>query len=165
MEEVNIYTYTTIKGLKRKAGSCIFLLEIILRGGPKTLSGSIQLEEPATENQAELIALGAALERMRRKCSLTIFTQSEHIKAAWENGWLENWKAAGWTNAKGKPVANMEEWQKVDELLSGHEVKSITGEKHSYTSWMIAQTERKESLSCTQNSENLTQQKKSTSQQ
>ena len=102
---------------------------------PVTLTATKKLEN-ATENQAELIAIIEALGHMQIKCNLNIYTDNDQIPAAIKNGWVTSWQQAGWKNAKGKPVANRAEWQKMTELLVGNEVEWHVKEHHSYRKWM-----------------------------
>jgi ribonuclease HI len=39
------------------------------------------------------------------------------------NQWIANWKKRGWKTADKKPVKNIDLWQRLDELVSRHNVK------------------------------------------
>lgn len=142
MEQVNIYLYTTIKGPKKHSGVFVCILETETQRGPATLTTIKELEE-ATENQAELKALLTALKRVKKPCTLSIYTDSNYVAAGYECNRVEKWKESGWINAKGKPVANKEEWQEVAELLNAHEFQFIV-KQHSYYSWMKSEAEKKQ---------------------
>ena len=116
MTRVNIYTYTTIKGPRKQAGAFAYILEMETDKDPATLS-KIQMLPKVTQNQAELTVLAAALQRIKKPCVLSIYTDCKHVAAAFEKNWIDSWKENGWINARGKPVGNREEWQKAAELL------------------------------------------------
>lgn len=68
-----------------------------------------------TNNRMELQAAIVALERTPTDVSLQIWTDSSYVK----NGvtkWLSGWKQKNWRKADGKPVLNLELWQKLDTL-------------------------------------------------
>lgn len=162
---MNIYTYTDIKGLKKKDGVARYILEVETSKGTATAGDKIQLEQ-CTENQAELTALLAAVRRLRGECEIHIFTDSSFVAAGWTVGWIEGWKAKDWKTKKGEPVAFCEMWQEIDQILSSHPVEIHLKERHSYSGWFEFETKReKEKQSCTKDSENSTQQKKSMKQQ
>lgn len=158
---VNIYTCTSAKGPGKKSVAYTYILEVETNKGPATLTKT-EVLELATENQAELKALSAALRRIKKPCMLNIFTNSVYVSAGYEQKRLEKWIENDWKNAKGKPVANMEEWKELADLLGRHTFQFFTGMKHSYYSWMKAETEKreKEQKTCTKDSVSLTAQKK-----
>lgn len=139
MDKVNIYMYTTIKGPGAREGSYTYVLEKMTPKGPGTLTkqGSIT----ATENRANLLILIEALKRMTRPCELDIYTDSEYILSGAKK-WLKDWERRGWVTAKGRPVANREEWQQAAELMARHLVTFRLGEQNTYTEWIASDTER-----------------------
>ena len=142
MDRVNLYTYTTVRGPGRKSGSYTYILECMTQKGLATLTVQGELEG-VTENQAQLRMLREARERMRRPCELEVHTDSLYLKRGAEE-WVESWRAAGWTTARGKPVANREEWELVAGLLERHLATFRVGEAHSYRRWIQTETEKKE---------------------
>ena len=70
----------------------------------------------------ELTAVIQALASLKRRSTVTIYTDSEYVK----NGittWIHGWKARGWKTADKKPVKNIELWQRLDELNAAHGVE------------------------------------------
>ncbi|MCM1264482.1 MAG: hypothetical protein NC313_17355 [Butyrivibrio sp.] len=133
--EVNIYVYTTVKGPKKRPGAYAYLLEAETSRGPAKLSDTGYLEA-ATEHQAELVALGAALKRMYKRSSLKIYTDSVHVAAGAEKWMLNIWRKNGWKNAKGETVANRQEWEELAAMLDEHRYQFIVGQKHKYYEWL-----------------------------
>ena len=135
MDEVNIYTYTTIQGPKKRAGIGMFILETITSKGEATFTKQVELE-PMTEHQAELFVLCKAMEKLKRCCQINIHTQSQFVSSAVTNGWVETWHKNGWKNSKKQDVANAEEWQKMLNLLNNNVFSFKVCEKHKYLNWM-----------------------------
>jgi ribonuclease HI len=74
-----------------------------------------------TNNRMELTAVIEALASLKRRCRVTIHTDSQYVR----NGitaWIHNWKARGWRTADGKPVKNVELWRELDRLNAMHDV-------------------------------------------
>lgn len=139
MDKVNIYLYTTIKGPRAREGSYTYILEYMTEKGPATLTEQGNLA--ATENRANLLVFIKALERIRRPCELEVYTDSEYIRSGTVK-WLKDWERRGWMTAKGRPVANKEEWQQASELMARHLVTFRLGEQNTYTGWIASDTER-----------------------
>lgn len=141
MDEVKIYTYSSIRGPGKKDGAYGYILETGTAAGPATLTCFGHLDG-STENQAEITALLMAARRLTRPCWLEIYTESAHLYAG-VNGWMEEWEAAGWTNKKGEPVKNRELWQQLKKALADHETGMHLKESHPYRDWLKRETERR----------------------
>jgi ribonuclease HI len=85
----------------------------------KVLKGA---EDHTTNNRMELTAAIRALEVLRRKCSVSLHTDSEYVKRG-VTEWLEQWKQRGWKTAARKPVKNVDLWQELDALSQRHEIE------------------------------------------
>ncbi len=93
----------------------------ILRYGEivRELSGN---DAATTNNRMELTAACAALEALKRPCTVVLHTDSEYVKngiSRWINGWVRN----NWRNAAKDPVANMELWQRLLAAARPHKVE------------------------------------------
>jgi ribonuclease HI len=75
-----------------------------------------------TNNRMELTAVIQALAALDRRCKVVIYTDSAYVKDGITK-WIYGWKARGWQTADKKPVKNIELWQRLDELNSGHLVQ------------------------------------------
>ncbi len=99
---------------------------LILRfdGREKELAGG---EKDTTNNRMELTAVIRGLEALNKPCRLTVHTDSRYIVDAFEKGWLDNWITRGWrraaTKGQGKPVLNVDLWQRLLELIDKHQVQ------------------------------------------
>ncbi len=115
MKEVLIYTDGACSGNPGPGG-----WGAILRYGAreKELSGG---EAMTTNNRMELTAAIRALEALRESCRVELYTDSQYLEKAINEGWLKNWKVKGWTKKGG--LKNAELWQQLDALLQRHEVR------------------------------------------
>ncbi len=94
----------------------------------KELSGG---EENTTNNRMELTAVIKALEALKEKCNITLYTDSRYVMDGIEK-WIFQWKKNGWkTSNKKTPVKNVELWQKLDELKSMHEIRFVWVKGHA----------------------------------
>ena len=93
---------------------------VLLRQGPheKSLHGG----EPATtNNRMELMAVIQALRALKRRCVVTVHTDSSYVQKGMTE-WLPNWKRRDWRTAYKKPVKNADLWRTLDELAAQHEL-------------------------------------------
>ena len=114
MKDVTIYTDGACSGNPGPGGWAA-----VLRYGAaeKELSGG---ERETTNNRMELTAVIRALEALKEPCAVTVYTDSQYISRAIEEGWLKKWKAAGFTKKGG--LKNAELWRTLDGLLQRHTV-------------------------------------------
>lgn len=143
MQHVNIVIQSGIRSIKPKDGFVGYLLEAQTGKGPATLSRVFAVTG-LTANAAQMTALIEALKRLREPCTLTIFTDSEYIAGAVEQGWPDRWEAADWRTSRGRNVANKELWQELYKLLKEHEAAFDTKNDIGYRSWLVTEINRKE---------------------
>jgi ribonuclease HI len=94
----------------------------LLRFGARERRAS-GFEPNTTNNRMELTAAVRALEALNRPCRVTVVTDSEYLKKAFTDGWLEKWQRNGWKTASRQPVKNQDLWERLLELTSMHEVE------------------------------------------
>ena len=70
----------------------------------------------------ELMAAIAALEALKRPCSVDLYTDSEYMRGG-ITGWINGWKKNGWRTADKKPVKNVDLWKRLDAALAQHDVR------------------------------------------
>ena len=114
MKSVTIYTDGACSGNPGPGG-----WGAILRYGAveKELSGG---ERMTTNNRMELTAAIRALEALRESCTVALYTDSQYLEKAINEGWLAGWKRRGWQKKGG--LKNAELWRELDAQLQRHAV-------------------------------------------
>lgn len=79
-------------------------------------------EKETTNNRMELTAAIKALEAIKTKSEIDLYTDSTYVKDGITK-WIHNWKNNGWKTAAKKPVKNDDLWQNLDKLIAKHDVK------------------------------------------
>ncbi|WP_075217014.1 ribonuclease HI [Mongoliimonas terrestris] len=78
-------------------------------------------EPDTTNNRMELIAACSALEALKKRCLVDLWTDSQYVKGG-ITGWIHGWKRNGWKTADKKPVKNADLWQRLEAARLNHEV-------------------------------------------
>lgn len=84
----------------------------------KTLYGGERL---TTNNRMELTAAIRALEALRGRQRVVLYTDSKYLMDGIRE-WLPGWKRRGWQTAAKKPVKNQDLWQALDAVAAKHDV-------------------------------------------
>ncbi|MDH4392658.1 MAG: ribonuclease HI [Aquabacterium sp.] len=79
-------------------------------------------EPSTTNNRMELTAVIESLALLKRRTPVAIYTDSNYVKDG-ITSWIHGWKKRGWRTADNKPVKNIELWQRLDALVSSHDVQ------------------------------------------
>ena len=101
---------------------------LMYKGVKKELSGG---EESTTNNRMELTAAIKALSALTEPCDVTLYTDSEYLANAFNQGWIYKWVMNGWKKADKKPVSNPELWQDLIDLTKKHKVKFVWVKGHA----------------------------------
>lgn len=115
MSRVEIYTDGACRGNPGAGGWGALLRfrdrELELFGG-----------EPATtNNRMELTAAIRALEALKRRCEVALYTDSQYVRQGITT-WLADWKRRDWRTSDRKPVKNQDLWQQLDALAAKHDI-------------------------------------------
>jgi len=89
------------------------------RGRERELCGG---EPASTNNRMELVAVIRALEALRRRCAVRVYTDSQYVQKGISE-WIRDWKRRGWRTAAKQPVKNTDLWHRLDELAQGHDIE------------------------------------------
>src|SRR5438876_6916622 len=95
---------------------------VILQYGEhrRELSGGFR---HTTNNRMELIAAVKALEALKERCSVTLFSDSQYVVNGIAKGWARNWRAKNWRRSRGQVVPNWELWRELLDLCERHHVQ------------------------------------------
>lgn len=115
-EVVEVYADGACKGNPGPGG-----WGVLLRAGgvEKELFGG---ERQTTNNRMELTAVIRALEALKRRCRVRLYTDSQYVQKGISQ-WIHDWKRRGWRTADRKPVKNVDLWRRLDELAGGHDIE------------------------------------------
>jgi ribonuclease HI len=117
MEEITIHTDGSCLGNPGPGGWAA-----LLRCGERVreLSGGFA---GTTNNRMEITAVLEALAALKRPCLVRLYTDSQYVRKAVEEKWLERWRRDNWRTAAKKPVKNRDLWERLLPQLERHEVR------------------------------------------
>jgi len=78
-------------------------------------------EAVSTNNRMELMAAIAALESLKRPCTVVLTTDSQYLRKGITE-WLPQWKRRGWKTADKKPVKNADLWERLERASAPHRI-------------------------------------------
>ncbi len=117
LPEVEIYTDGGCINNPGPGGYGVILLH---KGHRKELSGGFRR---TTNNRMEILAAIKALEALRSKCRVTIYSDSQYLVNAVEQGWARRWQANGWRRNQKERAINPDLWERLLSLVDRHEVR------------------------------------------
>ena len=94
----------------------------------KELSGGYRL---TTNNRMELTAVIRALESLKVRCAVTLYTDSRYVADAIEKGWAKKWRANGWMRTTKDKALNPDLWERLLDLLEKQDVRVVWVRGHA----------------------------------
>jgi ribonuclease HI len=79
-------------------------------------------EAATTNNKMELTAVIRALEALKERSKVRLYTDSQYVQKGIKE-WIHGWKRNGWKTAAKEPVKNQELWLELDELRNRHDIE------------------------------------------
>ena len=138
--QLNLYIESQVKKGK---GSCIYVLEYLKNGEPVTLVDSAVYE--GDKAKLALMAMIAALLRVKTPSKIKIFSSCTVIRGAFKNKWLDKWQDNGWKTNKGGQVAHAGLWKYIAQISKDHDlIAAADDDMNTYKSWMLNQLNKKE---------------------
>ena len=125
IKTVDIYTDGACSGNPGSGGNGVVML---YNGARKELSAAYRL---TTNNRMEVLAVIKALEALKEKCIVNLYSDSKYVVDAINKGWARKWKANGWKKADKSRAQNVDLWERLLALLDMHEVKFIWVKGHA----------------------------------
>ena len=119
MKQVTIYTDGACSGNPGAGGWGAILM---FNGREKEISGG---ERETTNNRMELMAVIAALKRLKEPCEV------QYVVGAFANRWVESWQRNGWRTANKGEVKNVDLWTELIALTRMHKVEFIKVKGHA----------------------------------
>lgn len=133
--KVNIYIETDTAGVRKQYRGYGAIVEFVLKNGDPETRETYGLEE-ATGNQIALIALIEALKILTKPCNITVYMENKYVSENICKGRIYEWLANGWKTVRNEPIANMNEWKELLQLIEGHELIFAYAKEHSYKKLM-----------------------------
>jgi ribonuclease HI len=65
---------------------------------------------------------GVRLEALKEPCEVMLFSDSQYLVNAIEDGWAKRWKANGWRRNRKEPALNSDLWERLLGLCEYHRV-------------------------------------------
>jgi ribonuclease HI len=97
-------------------------------GYRKELRGGFKF---TTNNRMEILAVIKALESLKEPCRVVLYSDSQYVVKAINEGWVEKWKSRGWKTSGNKPAMNPDLWRRLLRLLIDHRVEFKWVKGHS----------------------------------
>lgn len=123
MKKIRIYLDLTYTGsIACGTGKYGAILEYIKpNGAPATLEqyGAYQ---DTTKNRLAILALIAALKRVREPCRIQVYQDNIILTSAINDHLLQKWQEAGWKRARDETVRNADLLQQLFDLAKPHEI-------------------------------------------
>lgn len=88
-------------------------------GHEKEISGG---DKTTTNNRMELTAVIEALKLLKEPCNVMLYSDSQYVCNAFNQGWVEKWKEKNWMRTKKEPVKNPDLWKELYSLCQIHNV-------------------------------------------
>ena len=117
LKEVTIYTDGACTGNPGPGGYGVVLL---YGGQRKEVNGGFQL---TTNNRMELMAAIVGLQTLKKKCRVSLYSDSEYLVNAMSEGWARRWQANGWKRNKKEKALNPDLWDRLLSLCAYHDVE------------------------------------------
>ena len=116
MKEIKIYTDGACS---KNPGPGGWGAVLIYKSHRKEISGA---DAQTTNNRMELTAVIKALECLKEKCKIELFTDSKYVCDSIKKGWAESWKNNNWKKSDKKLAINADLWEILLNLISKHDI-------------------------------------------
>ena len=116
MKEIKIYTDGACS---KNPGPGGWGAVLIYKSHRKEISGA---DAQTTNNRMELTAVIKALECLKEKCKIELFTDSKYVCDSIKKGWAESWRNNNWKKSDKKPAINTDLWEILLNLISKHDI-------------------------------------------
>ena len=125
LKRVVIYTDGACSGNPGPGGYGVVML---YDGYRKELSGGFRL---TTNNRMEMLAAIEGLRALKERCAVTLYSDSQYLINAIQQGWAVRWRANGWMRNKKEKAVNPDLWAQLLDLCARHEVEFVWVRGHA----------------------------------
>lgn len=125
LKKVTIYTDGACSGNPGPGG---YGAVLIYNGNEKEISGG---EKSTTNNKMEMMGVIKALEMLKEKCDVEVYSDSAYVVNSINNKWVYSWKKNNWIKSDKSKAKNIDLWERLLELIYYHNVKFIKVKGHA----------------------------------
>ena len=124
-KHVDIYTDGACSGNPGPGGYGVILMYGSLK---RELSGG---EKQTTNNRMELTGVIRGLSALKEPCDVSLYTDSQYVVNAINQGWAKKWRANGWMRNKKEKALNPDLWETLLGLCETHDVTFVWVKGHA----------------------------------
>lgn len=84
-----------------------------------------------TNNRMELLAVIVALNSLKSRCDVTLYSDSKYVVDAVNKGWLVNWEKKNWKHSNPDGVPNKDLWKQLLDVLNKQDVTFVWVKGHN----------------------------------
>ena len=117
LQEVVIYTDG---GCINNPGPGGYGVILLYKGHRKELTAGFRR---TTNNRMEILAAIKGLEALKDRCRVIIYSDSQYLVNAIEQGWAHRWQENNWRRNRKEMAINPDLWERLLELCDKHEVR------------------------------------------
>jgi ribonuclease HI len=128
MSELRKVTIYTDGGCIGNPGPGGYGAVLLCDGHRKELSGGYRL---TTNNRMELMGAIVALESLKERCKVTLYSDSKYVVDAMMLGWAAKWKANDWKRNKNDRALNPDLWERLLAVSRKHDVEFVWVKGHA----------------------------------
>ena len=125
LKKVTIYTDGACSGNPGPGG---YGAVLIYNGNEKEISGG---EKSTTNNKMEMMGVIKALEMLKEKCDVEVYSDSAYVVNSINNKWVYSWKKNNWIKSDKSKAKNIDLWERLLELIDYHNVKFVKVKGHA----------------------------------
>ena len=125
LKKVTIYTDGACSGNPGPGG---YGAVLIYNGNEREISGG---EKSTTNNKMEMMGIIKALEMLKEKCDVEVYSDSAYVVNSINNKWVYSWKKNNWIKSDKSKAKNIELWERLLELIDYHNVKFVKVKGHA----------------------------------
>ena len=125
LKKVTIYTDGACSGNPGPGG---YGAVLIYNVNEKEISGG---EKSTTNNKMEMMGVIKALEMLKEKCDVEVYSDSAYVVNSINNKWVYSWRKNNWIKSDKSKAKNIDLWERLLELIDYHNVKFVKVKGHA----------------------------------
>lgn len=120
MMKVTMYTDGAARGNPDGPGGYGTVLSFVDKNGTEHLREYSGGYKKTTNNRMELMAAIAGFEALTKPCEVAVYSDSQYLVKAFNEGWLAGWIKKGWRRGKNEAVKNVDLWKRLLTAMEPH---------------------------------------------